>query len=161
MRKLTLLTLGLSGLLLVGCASKPVPTEQEPKITEDVKLLMASPDVVNGQPTATTLAALFNQYPGCEQRTKVWEEMEPGVIFFTCKVVRAGLIQFVWKKNEKGTFDLNKSVITNMADQEWSAMEFRGVQAQQLLDKVRRGEKILETPEKSPLPEPTHLQQRP
>lgn len=35
----------LASLVLAGCATGPVPTEPEPKITEDVHAVMALPDV--------------------------------------------------------------------------------------------------------------------
>lgn len=108
----------LASLVLAGCATGPVPTEPEPKITEDVHAVMALPDVGSATTGPTTLAGLFKAYTGCQDSTKVWEEMEPGVIFFSCREPRAGILQFIWEKTPEGKFVFKKCVATMMADQE-------------------------------------------
>lgn len=142
----------LASLVLAGCATGPVPTEPEPKITEDVHAVMALPDVGSATTGPTTLAGLFKAYTGCQDSTKVWEEMESGVIFFSCREPRAGILQFIWEKTPEGKFVFKKCVATMMADQEWNAMEFRGDDGLAMLERVRRNERIIEEAEASPLP---------
>ena len=128
----------LASLVLAGCATGPVPTEPEPKITEDVHAVMALPDVGSATTGPTTLAGLFKAYPG--------------VIFFSCREPRAGILQFIWEKTPEGKFVFKKCVATMMADQEWNAMEFRGDDGLAMLERVRRNERIIEEAEASPLP---------
>ena len=134
--------LGLAGITLlgVGGCSSTNPIYPEPKITDDVKAVMAMKDPV----TQKTLAELFTQYQGCRPESKVWEEMEPEVIFFTCEAPKGGMIQFIWTGNAKKGFKLRESVITNMADQEWSATNFRGPEGEKKFDMIRQNRPMIE-----------------
>ena len=134
----------LLAAVLAGCATEN-PTYPEPKMTDDVREVMAMKDAGRGTPETATLEGLFKTYTGCMPSGRVWEEMEPGVIFFTCRAPAGGMVQFIWKAKgeaEKRHFVLNEVVITNMADQEWSALNYRGKEAEAMLERVRRNEPV-------------------
>ncbi len=135
-------TVAATLLLLAGCATEN-PLYPEPKITEDVHKVMALVDKGGESGKEQTYEALFAGYTGCMPSGRQWEEMEPGVIFFSCRAPSGGMLQFIWRaKNER--FVLDEVVVTNMADQEWSAMNYRGADVEKMLERVRQNRPVID-----------------
>ena len=144
-----LLTIMGAVSLLTACSTGPVKTEPDPKITQDVLNVKALVDKDNPVP-GTTYEQMFAQYPGCVAKTIVWEEMEPGVVFFTCRAPVGGIIQFIWHADGKGGYTLKSSVVSTQYDSEFAGTEYRGKDAQARLDDVRQKRLILDSPSIAP-----------
>ena len=82
-----------------------------------------------------TVGEAFDRYQFCESPSRLWEELEPGSIEFSCKLVPGGIFQVYWAADKEGV-RLRSVTVTTMADAEFAGIDFRRDDAQAILKRV-------------------------
>lgn len=137
----TVLAMAAALSLLAGCASQvtsnpktgvPVIQYEQKPFTPDIERVRASATAYH--PTLT-VGEVFDRYQFCESPSRLWEELEPGSIEFSCKLVPGGIFQVYWAADKEGV-RLRSVTVTTMADAEFAGIDFRRDDAQAILKRV-------------------------
>lgn len=128
-------------LILSGCASGPAsdPISGVPVIEYEQKPF--TPDIERVRAMTTpyhatlTVGEAFDRYQFCEPPSRLWEELEPGSIEFSCKLIPGGTFQVYWKVDAEGP-RLRSVTVTTMADAEFAGVDLRRDDAEEVIRRV-------------------------
>ena len=128
-----------AAVLLTGCAGAPegVPQPEyvQKPFTADVNAVRA---LVTPETNGRTVGEVMQAYPDCEAPSRLWEELEPGSVEFSCRLKTGGLLQFYFKV-EAGAARLDSVVFTTMPDAEFAGISLRNDDAREALRNVTHG----------------------
>lgn len=135
------LTLAATTLFLSGCRTIDPnnPAGVPKRIIEQKPFTPAIRIVRNSVEPQTKLqyGPAFDQFRHCKPETKLWEELEPTRVEFSCDMKIGGIIQYYWKVDpvaKKATFE--SITFTSMADAEFAGIYLNRHQAQEVLEKT-------------------------
>lgn len=154
--RLALLPALASLALLTGCQSvaptgpivAPTPVE-----TQSVKLVKSA---VFSYDRSITVATAFEQYGLCVPVSRVWEEIEGGVVQFSCRMDDASILQFEFNcgaaahdvprgsavAEKPAEVALRMVTFTSQNDAEFAGVSLRSVDAADMLEHVYQNEPL-------------------
>ncbi|WP_295479225.1 hypothetical protein [uncultured Sutterella sp.] len=145
---LTSAALLLAGML-AGCQSVPVDENgfelsgarlaaataeaPAPKMTPDVERVMRQ---VFAYDASIPVSSAFEQYGACDPKTRVWEELEPGDVQFSCRYDDGSIVQFDFRVDAAKSVRLAMVTFTTMNDAEFAGVSLRGPDAADMLKRI-------------------------
>lgn len=130
-----------SSLFLSGCETVDPnnPAGIPQRIIEQKPFTPAIRIVRNSVEPQTKLqyGPAFDQFRHCKPNTKLWEELEPTRVEFSCDLKIGGIIQYFWKVDPAAKkADIESITFTSMADAEFAGIYLNRMQAQEVLEKT-------------------------
>lgn len=131
-------TTGTSGSGVLSAPAEEVAAPA-PVQTPDVMLVRKS---IFAYDTTIPLETAFEQYGPCAPKTRLWEEIEPGDVQFSCRLDDGSVIQFDFRIDKKRQAALRMVTFTTMNDAEYAGISVRGPDADDMLRKIYMNEPL-------------------
>ena len=138
---LTSAALLLAGML-AGCQSVPVDENgfelsgaRLAAATAEAPAPKMTPDVF-AYDASIPVSSAFEQYGACDPKTRVWEELEPGDVQFSCRYDDGSIVQFDFRVDAAKSVRLAMVTFTTMNDAEFAGVSLRGPDAADMLKRI-------------------------
>ena len=131
---------GPDGEPLSGVAAARLIEAPAPKVTPSV---IIARDQIFAYDSTISVGTAFEQYGRCDPKTRLWEELEPGDVQFSCRFDDGTIIQFDFRvTTEPRKSELRMVTFTSMMDAEFAGISVRGPDAEDMLRKIYMNEKL-------------------
>lgn len=132
---------GTTGTSGTGVLSAPQVEIEAPAPVQTPNVMLVRKTVFPYD-TSIAVETAFEQYGPCTPKSRLWEEVEPGDVQFSCRLDDGSVIQFEFRIDKKNKAALRMVTFTSMNDAEYAGISVRGPDADDMLKKVYMNEPL-------------------